>query len=212
MNYSVIRLTQEQFRNHIRKAIAVYISAMGYSPAIIDGRVRAWLSQQSEPNWTAVAAFHHPADVDPARLADDPGAEIVGIGFCFSGNNRQWWNRQVQAGMSRNGTSLRRTRSLLSHYVELSELHVHPDHQGAHLGEDMLRLMMDGRAERIVMLSTPEVPGEENRAWSLYRRTGFSDVLREFRFPGDPRPFAVLASVLPLTPARHQESSTKGTP
>lgn len=209
VKYSVIRLTQEQFRNQIRASIGIYISAMGYRSSVADGRAGAWLAQQAEPNWTAVGAFAHPDDLDTHHLADDLRAELVGIGFCFSGNSRQWWNQQVHAGLTRQGTSLRRVRSLLNHYVELSEIHVLPDHQGAHLGEDMLRLMMDGRPERIVLLSTPEVPEEENRAWSLYRRIGFCDVLRDFHFPGDPRPFAVLGSALPLPPVRQSGLTSK---
>ena len=48
------------------------------------------------------------------------------------------------------------------------------------------------------MLSTPEVAQEDNRAWRLYRRLGFEDVLRHFTFAGDRRPFAVLGRRLPL--------------
>lgn len=209
VNYSVIRLSRDQFRNRIRASIGVYLNAMGYRSSLADGRADAWLAQQGEPNWTAVAAFAHPTDLDVSHIADDPRADLVGIGFCFSGNSRQWWNQQVHAGLARHGTSPRRIRSLLNHYVELSELHVLPEHQGAHLGEDMLRLMLEGRPERIVLLSTPEVPDEENRAWSLYRRTGFCDVLRDFHFPGDPRPFAVLGSALPLPPVRQSGLTLK---
>jgi ribosomal protein S18 acetylase RimI-like enzyme len=46
-----------------------------------------------------------------------------------------------------------------------------------------------------VLLSTPEGP---SRAWRLYRRVGFQDVLRHYQFAGDPRPFAVLGRTLPL--------------
>jgi ribosomal protein S18 acetylase RimI-like enzyme len=48
-----------------------------------------------------------------------------------------------------------------------------------------------------MLLSTPE---GENRAWRLYRRLGFGDVLRHYRFTGDPRPFGVLGRELPLIP------------
>ena len=50
-----------------------------------------------------------------------------------------------------------------------------------------------------MLLSTPEVPGEDNRAWQLYRRMGFEDVLRRFTFLGDSRRFAVLGRGLPLS-------------
>jgi ribosomal protein S18 acetylase RimI-like enzyme len=52
-----------------------------------------------------------------------------------------------------------------------------------------------------VLLSTPEYgPHTPGRAWRLYRRMGFNDVLREHRFTGDARPFAVLGRELPLDP------------
>jgi ribosomal protein S18 acetylase RimI-like enzyme len=38
--------------------------------------------------------------------------------------------------------------------------------------------------------------GQAGRAWRLYRRFGFEDVLRHFHFPGDDRPFAVLGRQL----------------
>jgi ribosomal protein S18 acetylase RimI-like enzyme len=63
----------------------------------------------------------------------------------------------------------------------------------------MLRALMAGRSEGKVLLSTPEAT---NRAWRLYRRLGFVDVLRDFRFTGDPRPFGVLGRQLPFDPPR----------
>ena len=57
------------------------------------------------------------------------------------------------------------------------------------------------RAGARVLLSTPEHdPLPPTRAWRLYRRTGFRDVLRRHRFTGDSRPFAVLGRELPLEP------------
>ena len=50
------------------------------------------------------------------------------------------------------------------------------------------------------LLSTPEADEEKSRAWRLYRRFGFVDVLRHFHFPGDERPFGVLGRDLPLPP------------
>ena len=52
-----------------------------------------------------------------------------------------------------------------------------------------------------VLLSTPEYGDQPpGRAWQLYRRLGFRDVLRDHRFTGDFRPFAVLGRELPLDP------------
>ena len=49
-----------------------------------------------------------------------------------------------------------------------------------------------------MLLSTPEADEEQSRAWRLYRRFGFVDVLRDFIFPGDERAFAILGRELPL--------------
>ena len=49
-----------------------------------------------------------------------------------------------------------------------------------------------------VLLSTPEIIGEANRAWRLYRRLGFTDIIRGYHFAGDPRAFAILGRTLPL--------------
>ena len=58
--------------------------------------------------------------------------------------------------------------------------------------------LLNERGESHVLLSTPEINGESNRAWRLYRRLGFTDVIRGYHFAGDPRPFAILGRSLPL--------------
>jgi hypothetical protein len=60
----------------------------------------------------------------------------------------------------------------------------------------MLRMLLDGVQCGHVLLSTTEGP---SRAWKLYRRLEFVDVLRDYRFAGDPRPFAILGRPLPLS-------------
>ncbi len=82
---------------------------------------------------------------------------------------------------------------------ELVELHVLPQAQGHGLGHRQLTLLLDGLPLRHVLLSTPE---GESRAWRLYRRAGFVDLLRDHTFAGDSRPFAVLGRALPLEAAR----------
>ncbi len=83
-------------------------------------------------------------------------------------------------------------------YFELTELHIDPRQQGRGLGEALTRRLLTGRLEAHVLLSTPEINGEANRAWRLYRRLGFTDVIRGYHFAGDPRPFAILGRALPL--------------
>lgn len=86
----------------------------------------------------------------------------------------------------------------MSGYFELTELHIHPRAQGHGLGEALARRLLAGCRESHVLLSTPESAGEGNRAWRLYRRLDFHDVMRSYFFPGDPRPFAILGRSLPL--------------
>ena len=81
----------------------------------------------------------------------------------------------------------------------MTELHVSPGLQGRGIGATLVRTFLADRPESTVLLSTPEVDGEDNGAWRLYRSLGFTDVLRSYRFQGDARPFAVLARSLPLT-------------
>jgi ribosomal protein S18 acetylase RimI-like enzyme len=86
----------------------------------------------------------------------------------------------------------------MSDYFELTELHIHPAAQGRGLGEALARRLLNDRAESRVLLSTPEMADQPNRAWRLYRRLGFADIIRDYRFSGDPRAFAILGRALPL--------------
>jgi ribosomal protein S18 acetylase RimI-like enzyme len=78
------------------------------------------------------------------------------------------------------------------------ELHVRPAAQGHGVGTRQLRALLAMADGKTVLLSTPEADEERSRAWRLYRRFGFVDVLRDFVFPGDERPFAILGRELPL--------------
>ncbi|MGD9620928.1 MAG: GNAT family N-acetyltransferase [Mycolicibacterium sp.] len=100
--------------------------------------------------------------------------------------------------MRRTGASAAQIDELMNNYFELTELHIHPRAQGRGLGEALARRLLQDRRERYVLLSTPESNGEANRAWRLYRRLGFTDVIRDYHFSGDPRAFAVLGRSLPL--------------
>ena len=105
---------------------------------------------------------------------------------------------QVLAGLRQAGLPEAQIAALMTNYFELTELHVEPGAQGRGLGEALVRRLVQGRTEANVLLSTPEIDGEDNRAWRLYRRLGFGDVIRGYRFAGDPRPFAILGRSLPL--------------
>ncbi|GAB3281239.1 GNAT family N-acetyltransferase [Parasphingorhabdus pacifica] len=178
----VVELSADQFRTRLHEALQIYIDAMDYPPVTAQQRAPMWSAHVHRPGWRCVGAFN----------ADD---ELLGIGYGYRGVSGQWWHEQVRRGLLVAGAS--DADAWLEDYYELTELHVHPQSQGSGLGEQLLRRLLDGAPGRTVLLSTPEGP---TRAWKLYRRVGFVDVVRHYRFTGDPRPFAVLGRSLPLEP------------
>nr|WP_240945415.1 GNAT family N-acetyltransferase [Rhodococcus sp. HNM0569] len=169
--------------------MAVYVTAMGYPRGTEYHRAPMWTEHMTRPGWRAVGALE--------TTNDSPG-RLVGVAYGYTGSARQWWHQQVRTGMRHSGWHHDDIDAVLGDYFELTELHVLPTAQGHGLGEALLRRLLRGRTERRVLLSTPEVADEDNRAWHLYRRLGFDDVLRRFRFTGDSRPFAVLGRSLPV--------------
>ena len=120
------------------------------------------------------------------------------MAYGYPGAPGQWWQQQVVLGLQRGGFATSGDRPLMNSYFELTELHIHPRAQGRGLGEALARRLLAGRGEQNVLLSTPETNGEANRAWRLYRRLGFTDIIRRYHFAGDPRAFAILGRPLPL--------------
>lgn len=197
MKYSVVPMTTGDFDLRLHEAVALYITAMKYNPAILPGRIREWQKQTTQPGFAAVAAIAHPEDISPTAALKDPRYQLVGIGYCRTGTDTHWWHQQVRSGLIDAGAPLPTVVKLLGNYAELSEIHIHPSYQGRGIGKRLLRELVDTREESHVLLSTPEYPQEANRAWQLYRQFGFQDVLRNFYFTGDSRPFAVLGVNLP---------------
>jgi GNAT superfamily N-acetyltransferase len=178
-----VELDGRDHADRLAEALQIYVSAMGYPPGTARQRRALWLEHVQRPGWRAVGWL-------------DPGDTLLGIAYGYTGGPGQWWYEEVRRGLPGSTHA-----GLLADYFELTELHVRPDAQGAGLGEGLLRALLAGTDRGHVLLSTPEYgtrpPG---RAWRLYRRLGFRDVLREHRFTGDSRPFAVLGRTLPLPP------------
>ncbi len=195
----LIDLSPQDMRRRLGEALSVYVDAMRYPRGTEDNRASMWLEHTKRSGWKAVAAVSPgvAADgADPDALADAP---LLGVAYGYCGAPDQWWQQQVVQGLHRAGLPDVEIHRLTSSYFELTELHIRPDAQGHGLGEALTRRLLDDRAEAHVLLSTPEVNGEGNRAWRLYRRLGFGDVIRDYHFAGDPRPFAVLGRALPLS-------------
>ncbi|SNT22414.1 Acetyltransferase (GNAT) family protein [Rhodococcoides kyotonense] len=171
------------------EALSIYVEAMGYPRGTEYHRSPMWIEHVQRPGWRGVAA-----------VLPTPDAPMVAIAYGYRGARHQWWHQQVRDGLRRSGSSADYVDAVLSDYFELTELHVKPTAQGHGLGAALTRRLLEGREERTVLLSTPEIAHENNRAWRLYRRLGFQDVLRDFTFAGDRRPFAVLGRSLPMGP------------
>jgi ribosomal protein S18 acetylase RimI-like enzyme len=174
-------LTTDELRLRLPEALELYVAAMGYPKGTAEQRAPMWLAHMLRSGWRCVAAV-------------DSEEWLVGIAYGYHGAPGQWWHEQVRRGITeRDGPEA--ARSWLDDYYELTEVHVRPGSQGHGIGEELLRRLLSGVPATHVLLSTPEGP---SRAWNLYRRLGFVDVLRHYRFTGDPRPFGVLARALPL--------------
>lgn len=174
----LVRLDAEKFRRRTVELIDVYITAMRYPGDLAGARSALWVEHSHRTGFSCVVA---------TAAAD----RIVGLAYGYRGAPGQWWFSEVRRGVRQ------ADQGQLADFFELTELHVHPDWQGHGLGEALLRELSVDRPEKNMLLSTPE---GENRAWRLYRRLGFADVLRNYRFTGDPRPFGVLGRELPLAP------------
>lgn len=198
----LIDLSHDDMARRLGEALTVYVDAMRYPRGTEENRASMWLEHSTRPGWKAVAVVECDAAVtnggvapDPTALADAP---LLGVAYGYRGAPDQWWQQQVLAGLRRGGLADAEIYRLTNSYFELTELHILPGAQGRGLGEALARRLLAGRPERNVLLSTPEIRGEGNRAWRLYRRLGFTDVIRGYHFAGDPRPFAVLGRPLPL--------------
>ncbi|ODR00434.1 GNAT family N-acetyltransferase [Mycobacterium intermedium] len=199
-------------QRRLRDALGVYVDAMRYPRGTENQRASMWLEHTRRQGWQAVGAFEigtpegaasdgiltgaeAGAEFSPAELSTAP---MLGVAYGYPGAPGQWWQQQVILGLQRNGFPAHAIDRLMRSYFELTELHIHPRAQGRGLGEALARRLLARRTEEYVLLSTPETNGEANRAWRLYRRLGFTDIIRGYYFAGDPRAFAILGRALPL--------------
>lgn len=188
----LIDVSPEDMRRRLPEALSVYVDAMHYPRGTESNRASMWLEHTRRHGWKGVAA------VESDDPASDRDGRLLGVGYGYSGAPDQWWQQQVVQGLRYAGAPAADIDRLMTSYFELTELHIAPHAQGHGLGEALARRLLDNRPEAHVLLSTPEIRGESNRAWRLYRRLGFTDIIRDYHFAGDPRPFAVLGRPLPL--------------
>jgi ribosomal protein S18 acetylase RimI-like enzyme len=176
----LVRWEGEDLLRRLDDVIAVYGAAMGYSVQLLQTRRGYIAGHTRRPDFQAVATL------------DDDDA-LLGFGYGYTGSPGQWWHDQVRSALKRDTR-----KQWLTDCFELVELHVRPDVQGQKIGGRQLYALLTSAGQQTALLSTPEADEATSRAWRLYRRFGFVDVLRHFHFPGDDRPFAVLGRHLPL--------------
>lgn len=176
----LVAWTPEDLMRRIDDVLGVYADAMRYRPESLSARRTYLITHVRQPHFRAVAT-----------LASD-GA-LVGFGYGYQSAPGQWWHDQVRAAMDSQACD-----AWLSDCFEVVELHVRTAAQGHGLGARQLRGLLGMAAGSTTLLSTPEADEQVSRAWRLYRRFGFVDVLRNLSFPGDARMFAVLGRTLPL--------------
>lgn len=168
-------------------ALAVYVEAMRYPRGTENQRAAMWLEHIRRRGWQGAAVVEAEVDDDQMPSAEElASAPLLGVAYGYPGAPGQWWQQQVVLGLQRGGSPPQEIARLMNDYFELTELHIHPRAQGRGLGEALARRLLAGRAEKNVLLSTPETNGEPNRAWRLYRRLGFTDIIRRYHFAGDP--------------------------
>ncbi|GIH04975.1 acetyltransferase [Rhizocola hellebori] len=177
----LVSWTAQDLARRMDEVLAVFGEAMSYDKQALEVRRGYINTHLKRSGFYAVATM------------TDAG-ELAGFGYGYRGGPGQWWHDHVRGALAEEGR-----RRWLSSCFEIVEMHVRPSAQGHGRGEAQLRSLVSMTAERTALLSTPEVADEgASRAWRLYRRTGFVDVVRQLMFPGDPRPFAVLGRDLPM--------------
>jgi len=173
--------TGRQFGIRIDDAMRIYVRAMKYPDHT--GAQRAVSARKHTT---------HDGFACRAALLDD--GSLVGFGYGYTTKPGQWWHDLV-----RNALQPDDVQAWLGNAFELSELHVLPEYHGIGIGRRLLTSLAGGIPHDAMLLSTPD---HDTRAFRLYRDSGFVDLARNYLFPGDARPFAVLGARLPLRDGR----------
>jgi ribosomal protein S18 acetylase RimI-like enzyme len=180
----LVELDRTGLAAHRDEVLDVYAEAMQVRPDTARARRSVLASHLDRDGLRAVAAFA--PDPSPGARGDE---RMVGIAYGYLGAPGQWWHDQVRAAIGEPDAG-----RWLDGSFEVCELHVRPALQGTGLGRRLLTDLLAGTPARTAVLTTPDV---ETRAREFYRRGGWVDLVRDLRFPGDPRRFAVLGVDLP---------------
>ncbi|MDX6267447.1 MAG: hypothetical protein QOD70_2187 [Frankiales bacterium] len=161
---------RDQLAARADDVLDVYAEAMQVSRSAARSRRSVLSSHLDRDGLKAVAALE--------------GDRLVGITYGYQGAPGQWWHDHVRAAMG-----ARLARKWLRDAFEVCELHVRPPLQGRGVGRDLLIQLLGQTQALTAVLTTPDA---DTRARTFYRDAGWVDLVRDLRFPGDPRSFAVL--------------------
>lgn len=167
-----------QFASRVDEAMSIYVRAMQYPDHT--GTQRG-----------ATAQRHIVNDGFACRAAVLTDGTLVGFGYGYTTRAGQWWHDVVRKAIPQDIAA-----DWLRDAFELSELHVLPGFQGFGTGRQLLMSLAESIPHSSLLLSTPDA---DTRAFRLYRDVGFVDLRRNYKFPGDARPFAVLGLRLPVS-------------
>ena len=176
MSVEIVELDRAAFAGRQEDVLDVYAEAMDVRPETARSRRSILAAHLERDGLRAVGALQRD--------------RLVGIAYGYRGAPGQWWHDQVRAALDEAAAS-----AWLDGSFEVCEFHVRPAHQGTGLGRELMARLLGLTDARTAVLTTPDA---DTRARRFYRTAGWVDLVRELRFPGDPRAFAVLA--LPLTP------------
>ena len=183
------RLSPQEFSLLAPELVSIYLAAMEYSPHVASNRIKAWRRDIFHPGFSDIIAV--------------VGDTVIGVAYGFLGYRGYWWDNHLRTFLEQAGTT-NKYRPQLSSYAELAELHVLPQMQGHGVGKRLLSRLAWNMPADYLLLSTPEVADESNRAFGLYRSLGFRDIVRHVHYPGDPRAYAILSAPLPLADTSNQ--------
>ncbi|MEU7292917.1 GNAT family N-acetyltransferase [Streptomyces exfoliatus] len=122
--------------------------------------------------------------------ATTPDGALVGFVYGMPNDRTHWWSTVVEPYLRATGTA-----DWLDDSFVITELHVHPGHQGRGLGRELITTITDTAAEPRSILSAIDT---ESPARGLYRSLGYTDLARQVHFPSAARPYAVMGAPLPL--------------
>ena len=161
---------------HVDEALAVQAAAFGLGPDEVAVRRQIVLRHMTHPGARALGAT--------------VGGELVGFVYGMPNDRTHWWSTVVEPYLRAQGHD-----DWLDGSFVITELHVHPRHQGHGVGRALITTITDGADEPRSILSAIDV---ESPARRLYRSLGYRDLARQVHFPSAVKPYAVMGAPLPL--------------